>query len=122
MKRALIVDDDPMIVKLQSMILTRAGYEIDSAANGQEGIDRAAATAPDVVLLDVMMPDIDGLEVTRRLKADPRTAAIPVVLVSARTESEDVAAGRAAGAADYLRKPFDPDDLVALLDRLVARD
>ena len=111
-----------MIVKLQTMILSKAGYEIDSAANGREGIERAATTAPDVVLLDVMMPDLDGLEVTRQLKADPRTAGIPVVLVSARTGSEDVAAGRAAGAADYLRKPFDPDDLIALLDRLVSRD
>src|SRR6185312_16891684 len=115
MKRALIVDDDPMIVKLQSMILTKAGYEIDTAANGREGIDRAAQGTPDVVLLDVMMPGLDGLEVTRQLKADPRTSAIPVVLVSARTGSEDVAAGRAAGASDYLRKPFDPDDLIALL-------
>ena len=122
MKRALIVDDDPMITKLHSMILGKAGYEIDTAATGQEGLDRAAATIPDVVLLDVMMPDLDGLEVTRRLKADPRTSAIPVVLVSARTASEDVAAGRAAGAADYVRKPFDPDDLVAALDRLVPRD
>ena len=121
-KRALIVDDDPMIVKLQTMILTRAGYEIDSAPNGREGIERAVAAAPDVVLLDVMMPDLDGLEVTRRLKADPRTSAIPVVLVSARTDREDVDAGKAAGASDYLRKPFDPDDLIALLDRLVARD
>ena len=122
MKRALIIDDDPMIVKLQSMILTKAGYEIDSAPNGQAGLDRAAATGPDVVLLDVMMPDLDGLEVTRRLKADPRTSGIPVILVSARTGSEDVAAGRQAGAADYLKKPFDPDDLIALLDRLVSRD
>jgi len=122
MKRALIVDDDPMIVKLQSMILTKAGYEIDTAANGREGIDRAAQGTPDVVLLDVMMPGLDGLEVTRQLKADPRTSAIPVVLVSARTGSEDVAAGRAAGASDYLRKPFDPDDLIALLDRLVSQD
>lgn len=121
-KRALIVDDDPMIVKLQSMILAKAGYEVDTAANGQEGLDRAVASAPDVVLLDVMMPDLDGLEVTRRLRSDPRTAAIPVVLVSARTGSEDVAAGRAAGATDYVKKPFDPDDLLVLLERLVTRD
>lgn len=109
-----------MIVKLQSMILGRAGYEIDSAADGQEGLDRAAQIRPDIVLLDVMMPGLDGLEVTRRLKADPRTSAIPIVLVSARTGADDVAAGKAAGAADYVKKPFDPDDLIALLDQLTA--
>jgi CheY-like chemotaxis protein len=121
-KKALIVDDDPMIVKLQSMILGAAGYEIDSAADGQEGLDRATQGRPDVILLDVMMPGLDGLEVTRRLKADPRTGAIPIVLVSARTGAEEVAAGKAAGAAYYVKKPFDPDDLIALLDQLIAED
>jgi len=119
-RRALVVDDDAMIVKLQSMILERAGFDVVTASNGQEGLDQAAATHPDVVLLDVMMPGIDGLEVTRRLKADAATKAIPVILVSARTGMEDIDAGRAAGADEYVKKPFDPDDLVDLLERLLT--
>ena len=109
-----------MIVKLQSMILERAGFEVITASNGPEGLEQAAASHPDVVLLDVMMPGIDGLEVARRLKADPTTRAIPVVLVSARTNMEDIDAGRAAGADEYVKKPFDPDDLVDLLERLLT--
>ena len=109
-----------MIVKLQSMILERAGFEVVTASNGQEGLDQVATSRPDIVLLDVMMPGIGGLEVARRLKADPVTRAIPVVLVSAKSGLEDVEAGMAAGADEYVKKPFDPDDLVDLLERLLT--
>ena len=119
--RALVVDDDPLIVELMSLVLEQAGFRVERAYDGSAGLERVAEARPDVVLLDVMLPGIDGLEVTRRLHRDPATRDLPVILVSARTGEQDVEAGRAAGAADYLRKPFDPDELIAMISRVLGR-
>lgn len=107
----LVVDDEPKNRELLRVMLELRGYSVDEAANGAEVFDRVAAAEPDVVLLDVAMPEVDGLTVCRRLKADAKTAAIPVIMVTAHTERMDRLAGIEAGANDYLTKPVDQQDL-----------
>jgi CheY-like chemotaxis protein len=93
------------------------GYSVVEAVDGVEGLERARADLPDVVVLDIMMPKMNGLEVASALKADPATADIPVILLSAKAQESDIRAGHSTGAEDYITKPFDPLDL---LDRVAA--
>jgi len=109
----LIVDDMPQNLQLLGSMLEKAGYETVFASSGAEALALAAAAAPDLILLDVMMPEMDGYEVCRRLKAGPATREIPVIFLTARTESEDVIAGFAAGGVDYVAKPFHDRELLA---------
>lgn len=109
----LIVDDQPNNLKVLGTILRGEAYEIYVARNGQEALDIAARVRPDLILLDIMMPDLDGYEVCRRLKKDPATAEIPVIFLTARVESEDLVEGFEAGAVDYVRKPFQQAELLA---------
>jgi diguanylate cyclase (GGDEF)-like protein len=106
MAKVLVVDDVPDNVKLLSYELADQGYEILTASDGLSAVDLAQSRRPDVILLDVMMPGIDGIEACRRLKADAATAGIPVIMISARDLEEDVVAGLDAGACDYVTKPF----------------
>jgi CheY-like chemotaxis protein len=108
----LVVDDDPVIQKLLQVNFEMEGYAVITAGDGVEGLERAQADRPDIVVCDIMMPRMDGLEVARRLKADPNTASIPILLLSAKAQQADVAAGEATGADDYVTKPFDPLDLL----------
>lgn len=103
----LFAEDDPHIRRVSEIALRRAGFEVVCVSDGAEALQMLEDRLFDLVLLDGMMPKIDGLEVCRRIKADPRTARVPVVLLSARSQGADEAAGRAAGAAGYIRKPFD---------------
>ena len=119
--RVLAVDDDPTILRLLEVNLEMDGHEVHTAADGQEALDRVAEIAPDVVLLDVMMPHLDGWQVCERLRADERFADLPVVFLSARAQETDLARGDAVGADAYVTKPFDPLALVELIERL-ARD
>lgn len=113
----LVVDDDPVIQKLLSVNFEMEGYQVATASDGVEGLERVQADPPDLILLDVMMPRMDGLEVARRLKADPSTKGIPVVLLSAKAQSTDVQGGLEAGADAYVTKPFDP---LELLEKVAA--
>ncbi len=113
--KVLVVDDDPVIVKLLQVNFEMEGYTVVTANDGVEGLERAREERPDIVLLDIMMPRMDGLEVTRALKGDDATKSIPIILLSAKAQSSDVQAGREMGADDYLTKPFDP---LELLDRV----
>jgi len=115
--RVLVVDDDPVIQNLLRVNFEMEGYDVIVASDGVEGLERARNDEPDVVVLDVMMPRMDGLTVARHLKADPETAGIPILLLSAKAQAADLAAGEESGADDYLTKPFDP---VNLLDRVAA--
>ena len=108
----LVVDDDPVIQKLLQVNFEMEGYTVLTASDGLEGLERARAETPDVIICDIMMPRMDGLEVTRALKGDPETAGIPILLLSAKAQQADVAAGQASGADDYVTKPFDPLDLL----------
>ena len=113
--KVLVVDDDPVIQKLLKVNFEMEGYEVLSASDGAEGLDQARAGNPDIIILDVMMPKMNGLEVLAALKADAGTEAIPVILLSAKAQAGDVQAGIDRGADDYVTKPFDPLDL---LDRV----
>jgi arginyl-tRNA synthetase len=112
----LVVDDDPVIVKLLEVNFVMDGYEVLTANDGDEGLARARAEQPDVIILDVMMPGVNGLDVARSLKADDETSQIPIILLSAKAQANDVAAGREV-ADEYITKPFDP---LELLDRVAT--
>jgi CheY-like chemotaxis protein len=117
MPTILVVDDDPVIQKLLVVNFEMEGYKVVCANDGIEGIALTQSQKPDLILLDVMMPRMDGIEAVNRLKSDPETAAIPVILLSAKAQSTDISGGLDAGADDYITKPFDP---LELLDKVAA--
>ena len=119
--RVLVVDDDPVIQKLLKVNFEMEGYEVLSAADGAEGLDQAGSGRPDVIILDVMMPKMNGLEVLAALKADDSTKNIPVILLSAKAQAGDVQAGLDRGANAYVTKPFDPLDLLDRVGTLVKK-
>ena len=114
-----MVDDDPVIVKLLQVNFEMEGYQVITASDGEEGLQRARESMPDVMLLDVMMPKMNGLQVAAMLKGDDTTAAIPIVLLSAKAQAADVQAGRAV-ADEYITKPFDPLELLDRVSKLIA--
>ena len=111
-RTVLVVDDDPVIVRLLEVNFEMEGFAVRMAADGQEGLEVARAEHPDVVVSDVMMPKLSGIELVSGLKADASTASIPVILLSAKAQASDIRAGLAAGADDYVTKPFEPLELV----------
>ncbi|NKB69226.1 MAG: response regulator [Candidatus Latescibacteria bacterium] len=117
--RILVVDDTPSIVKALRLQLTAEGYEVLAAANGPEALALAAQDDPDLVLLDVMMPGMDGYEVSRRLKKRQGTNFVPIIMVTARTETESVVQGLESGADEYLTKPFDTVELSARIKTML---
>jgi len=120
-EKILIIDDDIDTLKLVGLMLERQGYEIAVANNGALGLSKAAAENPQLILLDVMMPDLDGYEVTRRLRADPVLAHIPVIMFTAKTMVDDKVAGFEAGVDDYLTKPTHPAELTAHVKAVLSR-
>lgn len=112
-RTVLIIEDEKLIIVSTQMVLEAAGFRVESATNGEDGIAKAKGHAPDLILLDIMMPKVDGLEVVRRLKANGALPFIPVILVTARASQADVVAGLDAGGDDYLTKPIDHGALVA---------
>ena len=119
--RILIADDDPDILELVAFRLSRAGYDVIKAADGEDALAKAAQHAPDLAVLDVMMPKMDGYEVTRQIRALAHTAATPVILLTARVQEVDIARGSEAGADDYMKKPFSPQDLRARVEAVLGR-
>lgn len=117
----LVVDDDPVIQKLLQVNFEMEGYDVITAGDGEEGLAKAQSEHPDAVVLDVMMPKMDGLEVARRLKGADATKAIPIILLSAKAQQADVQAGQATGADEYLTKPFDPLELLQRVGALIER-
>lgn len=117
--RILIADDDPFLRELLTHKLSAAGYVVVAARHGGEALDLCQYPLPDLVVLDAMMPVADGFEVLRRLKADPATRTVPVIMLTALRREEDVVGALQLGAADYLVKPFIPDELVARIGRLL---
>ncbi|MEX0711926.1 MAG: response regulator, partial [Pirellulales bacterium] len=115
MAHVLVVDDNPDNIRLLALELGRQGHQVTSARLGLEALEKVARERPDLVLLDVVMPDLSGLEVCRRLKADERLRSIPVVMVTVRGSHDDVLAGLEAGADDYIGRPFDRRVLAARL-------
>ena len=121
-KKILVCDDDPAILKLLRVNLEIEGYDVLEAHHGEEAYEIAQAEIPSLIILDIMMPRWDGYEACRHLKANETTKDIPVVFVSAKAQQSDIDFGRSLGVVEYLTKPFDPNDLVDLAERLTAEE
>jgi DNA-binding response OmpR family regulator len=117
----LIADDDPDILALVSFRLERAGYAVVQARNGEEAVQLALARRPDLAVIDVMMPRVDGYEATRQLRQHEETSRMPIILLTARVQEEDIARGFDAGADDYVKKPFSPQELGSRVQAVLGR-
>jgi DNA-binding response OmpR family regulator len=120
-KVVLAADDDEDILELVTFRLERSGYTVLQAHDGEEAWNLAQAQPPDLAVLDVMMPKLDGFELTRRLRAHEPTSRMPIILLTARAQDADVQQGFDAGADDYLRKPFSPQELRARVQAILGR-
>jgi diguanylate cyclase (GGDEF)-like protein len=120
-ERVLVVDDDPDILQFVRVNLELEGYSADTAENGRVALDTAKDALPDLVLLDVMMPEMDGLTVLRRLRSAPATSNVPVILLTAKALAEDRVRGLNLGADDYITKPFDVEELMARVRSVLRR-
>ncbi len=117
----LVCDDDPLLIELMDFRLRAKGYEVEIARDGAEALEKAAGVEPAAIVLDAMMPRIDGFEVLARLKADTGLSDIPVIMLTARKSESDIVSALDKGADDYLVKPFIPDELMARISRLLNR-
>ncbi len=120
-RTVLVIDDEPELVKLLDYNLTRAGYAVLTARDGERGLAAARQHSPDLVVLDVMMPGLDGWEVCKRLRADPATAAVPLLMLTAKADEADRVLGLELGADDYVTKPFGVKELLARVKALLRR-
>jgi len=120
-EKVMVIEDEPDILEMIDYNLIREGYETCSALDGESGICLIAAEKPDIVLLDLMLPGINGIEVCRRVKGDPRTEHIPVIMVTAKGEEKDIVNGLGIGADDYVSKPFSPKELIARIKAVLRR-
>ena len=118
--KVLIVDDDPVIQLLLRVNMEMEGFDVVTAADGEEGLRLANDTRPDIMLLDVMMPKLDGFEVLKQIRIREETRELPVILLSAKATARDEHAGLTAGANEYMTKPFDPPDLIERVKKLLA--
>jgi DNA-binding response OmpR family regulator len=117
----LAADDDEDILELVTFRLERSGYTVLQARDGEEAFQLAKEKKPDLAVLDVMMPKMDGFELTRRLRAEEATSRIPIILLTARAQDADLQQGFDAGADDYIRKPFSPQELRARVQSILGR-
>jgi two-component system phosphate regulon response regulator PhoB len=120
-KRILIIEDEPDIGEMIQYNLSREGFQVQVVGDGEEGYELIRRDSPDLVLLDLMLPGIDGIEVCRRLKEDPLTRTIPMIMVTAKGDEADVVLGLGMGADDYVPKPFSPRELVARVRAVLRR-
>ena len=121
-KKTLIVDDEKLILISTRIVLESVGFEIVTAASGEEALVTARATRPGLILLDIMMPGIDGWETLSRLKEDPELKDIPVIIFTAREHSRGRQLAREMGAVDYFQKPFEPDELIDIVEEYLVTE
>src|SRR6476660_10590121 len=121
MKRILIIEDDRDIAELVRRYLEKAGFAVDVKASGREGLVALTASPPDLLVLDLMLPHVGGGEICRAARANPATALIPIIMLTARAEEAERIAGFEIGADDYIAKPFSPNELVARVRALLRR-
>jgi two-component system, OmpR family, alkaline phosphatase synthesis response regulator PhoP len=121
MSRILVVDDERHIVRLVQVFLERAGHTVITAFDGKEGLEKVRAEKPNLVILDVMMPYMDGFEVLKALRREPETENLPVVILTGKTADKDVFEGYHWGADMYLKKPFNPEELVTYVKRITTQ-
>lgn len=119
-RTVLVVDDDPNIFELVQLYVASDEVEVLQALDAYTGLDLVMRQPPDIVVLDIMMPGMDGLEMCRTLRNIPEIAKTPVVILSAKSEEEDIEAGYEAGADDYVTKPFEPEELATLIESMIA--
>ena len=117
-KTILVVDDERHIVRLVQVNLERAGYEVTTAYDGVEALEAVRSELPDMIILDVMMPRMDGFEALKKLRADAQTKDIPVIMLTAKAQDADIFKGWSSGVDSYLTKPFNPRELLAFVDRI----
>lgn len=120
MPRILIADDDPVIIKLLQVNLEMEGYEVVTAEDGQVAVEKATAETPDLIILDIMMPRMDGWTARGELLKLPKVKDVPVIFLSARAQQADVRKGYEAGVAEYVTKPFDPIDLLEVVEKVLS--
>ena len=120
-KRILIVDDTKDIIKLVKMYLEHYHYEVITAYDGQEGLDKARTDRPDLIILDLMLPKINGYKICGLLKRDKKYAKIPIILFTAKTQEKDIKLGEEVGADTYLTKPFEPEVLLSKIKELIRQ-
>jgi len=120
-KKILIIDDDPIATRLMEYTLKQCGYKVLAAQSGQEGMSMAQKEEPDLIILNVMLPGIDGFEVCHRLRSGPQTAHLPILILSGKAQQEDIATGFKMGADDYLTKPAAPSEIISRVENLLAR-
>ncbi len=120
-KKILVIEDDPAISRLVDYSLRHEGYAVIQASNGLEGIRKAHNEAPDLVILDVMLPGMDGFEICHRLRAEPDTAQLLILMFSAKAQEIDKNTGLKVGADDYLPKPASPTEIVSRVEKLLAQ-
>jgi DNA-binding response OmpR family regulator len=121
MTRVLIIDDDSFVREILAFKLEQAGFEVHSEADGEAGLAAAQDLSPDLILLDWMMPRLTGLEVCQRLRETPETSQVAVILLTAKAQESDLQRGFAAGADDYIVKPFSPPELASRIQAVLAR-
>ena len=119
--RVLVVDDEPDLLELVHYNLAKAGYDVACVMSGEEALAHVRSSPPDLIVLDVLLPGLDGLEICKALRRNPTTAGIPIVMLTARSEDADVVAGLELGADDYLTKPFSPRVLLARIKAVLRR-
>jgi DNA-binding response OmpR family regulator len=119
-KRILLVDDSETILEMERMILQQDRYEVVTARDGQEGVTKALELKPDLILMDVIMPGLDGFAAVRRLREHPGTSRVPIVMVTSRAEAESMETGYESGCSDYIIKPIDRMELVAKVKNLLG--
>lgn len=117
-KKILIIDDEEDILKLCKIVLEKEGFDVSTSSTAKEGVDTAAVIIPDLILLDIMMPIMDGWEVLKLLRAEKATAKIPVAMLTAKTDFKDKIMGIQEGAIDYISKPFLPQELIFRVKRI----
>jgi twitching motility two-component system response regulator PilG len=118
--RILVVEDEESLLKLESILFTSKGYQVTGVRDGKGALEAIAQSRPDLVVLDVMLPGLDGFEVCRAIKADPQTGSIPVVMLTAKKSSVDLERGRLAGADAYITKPFKSVKVLEVIEALLA--
>jgi two-component system alkaline phosphatase synthesis response regulator PhoP len=119
--KILLIDDDALLLTLLERKLAARGYQVVTATDGDAGLERARAEHPDLIVLDMMMPIMDGRQVLRTIQADPALSAIPVIMLTSRREESDIVGAIEKGAVDYQLKPFSPDELIARIGRFITR-
>jgi two-component system phosphate regulon response regulator PhoB len=120
-EKIVVIEDEPDILEVLQFNLSREGYEVASAGTGSEGLATVRRETPDLVLLDLLLPGVGGLDVCRQLRSDPETRDVPIIMVTAKGEESDVVLGLGLGADDYVQKPFSPRELIARVRAVLRR-